>query len=501
MTLWHPHPTTPGGMALRRERDRVEAFAETMRSALLSIFVLGCGVALGIALVLWAGPGRGPGRLSRAGEGLAERPDFAPIVEQVLPGVVSIDVEKRFRHRDFGLGMDEIPDELGPGFPGEEFEIPSSGSGFVMDGDGHIITNDHVVRDAVRIHVHMSSGRTLEARLVGRDPMTDVAVLQVPDDDPLPAVPLGDSDEVRIGDWVIAIGNPLGMLEGSVTAGIVSGKGRSDLAIRGGSPAYQDFIQTDASINPGNSGGPLVNRRGEAIGVSAAYNAPGNGIGFAIAINMVRQVADQLIRTGRVPRAFLGVNLMTLDDELARGWGLDHAHGVVVTEVQPETPAADAGLREGDVIIEYDGVPVSQVSPFRLLVARSQVGRKVGIRFLRAGRPHQVDVKLAERSDPVPAMPGPVDSSPQEDLGLFLSPLEPGDEDVGGVQVDSVRTDSPAFRAGIREGDAVLEVGWKPVRSLASFRHDVRRDMEERGVVVLRVQRGDSRSFIAIPAH
>ncbi len=422
--------------------------------------------------------------------GAADRPVFSPIVAKVLPGVVSIDVEKRFRHGDFGIGDGD------PDFLDREFEIPSSGSGFVIDQQGHIVTNDHVVRDGIRIDVHLSSGKTLPARLVGRDPMSDIAVVQVDAETPLPTVPLGDSDGLQIGDWVMAIGNPLGMLEGSVTAGIVSGKGRADLAINGGSPTYQDFIQTDASINPGNSGGPLVNERGEAVGVNTAYNAPGNGIGFAIAINMVRSVAEQLIETGRVPRAFLGVNLATLDRDLAEGWGLADVQGVIVTEVQPGTPADQAGLREGDVIVKFDGIPVTQVSPFRLLVARSEIGRKVKMRFLREGRTQEREVELSERTDPAPRMPGPLERPPLENLGLIFSPGTGGEGE--GVRIDSVLVDGPAFRSGIRDGDVVLEAGWDEVRKPAELRRAIRRIIEERGIIVLKIARGADRAFIAV---
>jgi serine protease Do len=425
-----------------------------------------------------------------------ERPAFSPIVEKVLPGVVSIDVEKRFRHSDIDMGDERFWGEGGPILPEQEFEIPSSGSGFVIDEQGHIITNDHVVRDGIRIDVHLANGMSFPARLVGRDPMSDIAVVQVDSDTPLPTVPLGDSDDLKIGDWVIAIGNPLGMLEGSVTAGIVSAKGRSDLSITGGTPTYQDFIQTDASINPGNSGGPLVNERGEAVGVNTAFNAPGGGIGFAIAINMVRSVTEQLIRNGRVPRAFLGVNLDTFDRDLAEGWGLPDVQGVVVTEVQPGTPADQAGLREGDVVVEFDGVPVSQVSPFRLLVARSDVGRKVKVRFLREGRMQEREVELAERTDPVPQMPGMLDRPPIEDLGLILATRIGNGED--GVVVDSVLTDSPAFRSGIREGDIILGAGWDEVHSPADLRRMIRKSVGERGIVVLKVERGSSHAFVAV---
>jgi Do/DeqQ family serine protease len=467
---------------------------ESLRGALVTVLILGAGALLALALVSWVGPQR---RIGLSGEERTpDRPVFAPIVEKILPGVVSIDVEKRFRHSDFGMEGEGLWGDINPDFPDQEFEIPSSGSGFVIDEQGHIITNDHVVRDGIRIDVHFSGGKTLPGRLVGRDPMTDIAVVQVDSETPLPTVPLGDSDDLRIGDWVIAIGNPLGMLEGSVTAGIVSAKGRTELAISGGSPTYQDFIQTDASINPGNSGGPLVNERGEAVGVNTAYNAPGGGIGFAIAIDMARSVAEQLIRSGRVPRAFMGVDLATLDRDLAEGWGLKDVQGVVVTEVQAGTPADQAGLRDGDVIIEFDGTKVTQVAPFRLLVARSEVGRKVRVRFLREGRARECIVELSERVDPIPQMPDPLERTPVENLGLIFSPftVEEGD----GVRVDSVLTDSPAYRAGIRGGDLVLQAGWDPVRSASELRRTIERSVEERGVVVLKVERGDSRAFLAV---
>jgi len=477
------------------QSQRFEPILESVRSGLWNLLVLSLGAILGVGLVLFAGGRRGA--LPGGGPSAMEGPAFAPIIEEVLPAVVSIDVEKRFRHSDLGIEGGIDPDNLDPGFPEEEFEIPSSGSGFVIDERGHIITNDHVVRDGVRIDVHTSTGATLPARLVGRDPMTDIAVLEVEPDRPLPVVSLGDSDNLRIGDWVMAIGNPLGVLEGSVTAGIVSAKGRSDLAISGGSPTYQDFIQTDASINPGNSGGPLVNGRGEVVGVSTAFNAPGAGIGFAISINMARSVAEELIRKGRVPRAFLGVNLMALDKELADGWGLSGIQGVVVTDVQPGTPAAEAGLREGDVIIEFNGVKVGAVSPFRLLVARSEVGSRARIRYLRMGKGMEVEVELTERQDPAPSMPRTSSATPMDDLGLLLAPL-PGELGLQGVLVDSVLVDSPASRAGMRAGDVILEEGWSPVGNPDDLLRRIERALDQRGVVVFRIQRGSARSYLAV---
>lgn len=422
---------------------------------------------------------------------------FDTVIDDVLAGVVSIDVERRFRHRDFVSEDDPMWDSIDPEMWDEEFEIPTSGSGFVIDSDGHIITNDHVVRDATRIDVHMPDGRRFPAELIGRDPMTDVAVLKIESVDPLPPVTLGNSDSVKIGDWVVAIGNPLGMLEGSVTLGIVSGKGRSEISIRGGGPSYQDFIQTDASINPGNSGGPLVNGKGEVVGVNTAFDSPGRGIGFAISINMASQVAEQLIEKGRVPRGFLGVSLMELDNDLARGWGLDGTQGVVVTDVQPETPAAASGFQGGDIIVEFDGVAVERVQPFRVLVAATEIGRPVKIALLREGRPREIEVRLIERIDPIPALPERTltPAEPVEDLGLILSPAPPL---APGVRVDSVLTGSPAARSGIASGDRILKVGWTSVATPTDLHTALVSDLEERGVVVLQVSRNGYRTYVTV---
>src|SRR5437762_5426640 len=241
--------------------------------------------------------------------------------------------------------------------------VPSSGSGFIIDREGRVLTNNHVVRDAETIKVTLNDGRTFKATTVGTDPATDVAVIKI-DGTNLPVLPLGDSDQLRIGDWAIAIGNPLGMLRGSVTVGIVSAQGRSDLNIYGGTPRYQDFIQTDASINFGNSGGPLCNIRGEAIGINTAINPNGQGIGFAIPINLAKHVSDQLIAHGSVKRAMMGVMLAELTPEMAEGFGIPGTEGVVIERVIAGSPAERAGLKRNDVIVEFDGQPVTDRDKF-----------------------------------------------------------------------------------------------------------------------------------------
>ncbi len=458
----------------------------------LLILALGIVSAVGMVSLL---AGKRPGGFESAATDRNAPPAFSETIDAVLPGVVSIEVERVFRHADLITDEEERLTDSDPEFDQREFEIPSSGSGFVIDPRGYILTNDHVVRDGQRFDVRFTDGRTVSARLVGRDPMTDIAVLKVESEPPLLPIHLGDSDDVRIGDWVVAIGNPLGMLEGSVSFGIVSGKGRSEIEIRGGSPSYQDFIQTDASINPGSSGGPLLNDRGEAIGVNAAFNEPGNGIGFAISMNVARSAAEELIENGRVPRGFLGVNLMSLDPDLAAGWGLKRTQGVVITDVQERTPASESGLEAGDIIIEFDGVTVEKIQPFRLLVAGTKVGRLVPFRYLRHGEPRGGEVRLTERDDPVPVMPEARPSKPVEDLGLFLSRSISSD---GGVRIDSLRTLGVAYRAGLRSGDVILDVGWREVGSPEELRTELERQLDGRGVVALYVERLGYRTFVPL---
>ena len=253
---------------------------------------------------------------SDAALGAPESP-FVGVVDKALPAVVFIDVKKKVG----GSDSDDPQEELFKRFFGDQGRrpryAPSSGSGFIIDRAGHVLTNNHVVRDANDITVTLNDRRTFKAKVVGADPETDVAVIQIQGDN-LPSLPLGDSDKLRVGDWAIAIGNPLGQLRGSVTVGIVSAQGRANLDIFGGTPAYQDFIQTDASINFGNSGGPLCNIHGEAIGINTAINPSGQGIGFAIPINLAKHVADQLMANGQVKRAWMGIQLAELTPELPK---------------------------------------------------------------------------------------------------------------------------------------------------------------------------------------
>ncbi len=309
--------------------------------------------------------------------------------------------------------------------------------------------------------------------MVGSDAETDVAVIKI-DGDHLPAVPLGDSDRIRVGDWAIAIGNPLGVLRGSVTVGVISARGRSGLDIFGGTPQFQDFIQTDASINFGNSGGPLCNIRGEAIGMNTAINPNGQGIGFAIPINLARHVADQLIAHGSVKRAMLGVMLAELTPELAEGFGLANTDGVIIERVFPGSPADRAGLKRNDIVVEFDGESVTGREKFRLKVADTPTAHRVQIVVLRDGKRIPLTVGLTDRDEKVIAQ----NANPQAPSGLpqaqalgGLAVRELTSEEKtnlsipGGVMITEVRPGSAAEEAGLQTSDVIEEVGGKAVTS------------------------------------
>jgi serine protease Do len=405
------------------------------------------------------------------GEGL-ESP-FVPVVGRALPAVVFVEVKKKVSSTAM-VPQDELMRRLfGQDVPQRPRVAPSSGSGFIIDREGHILTNNHVVANADDITVTLNDKRTFDAKVVGTDPETDVAVLKIDGND-LPVLPLGDSDQLRIGDWAIAIGNPLGELRGSVTVGIISAQGRSTLNIFGGTPAFQDFIQTDASINFGNSGGPLCNVHGEAVGINTAINPNAQGIGFAIPINLAKHVAEQLIASGRVKRAWMGVSLAELTPELAEGFGLQDRRGVLVQEVIEGQPAQRAGLKRNDVIVELNGEPVTEMQKFRIRVADMPVGSRVQLVVLRDGKRVPISLTLAERTDETVAQVAPNGGGDAASPGgLRVRDLTAAERDgagVGaGVVVTEVRDGGAAEDAGLQPGDLIEEVGGKPVSTSAAL--------------------------------
>ncbi len=434
------------------------------------------------------------------------RSPFSAVAEEVLPAVVSVDTKRTIRRSadPFGDMFRDMFGERGRGGDEQdyrEFEVPGSASGFIFDDAGYIMTNNHVVMGANEVEVTLTDGREFKATVVGQDPNTDIAVIKIEGDD-LPSLRLGDSDDLRVGDWAIAVGNPLD-LEGTVTVGVISAKGRVNLNIRGGAPLYQDFIQTDASINFGNSGGPLVNIKGEVIGINSAVNAQADGIGFAIPINLAKDVSDALISEGKVVRGFLGVRPQEITRERAEASDLGDTEGVIISSVEPDTPADKAGIEPGDVITDFAGVSVTSVAQFRRAVAGVTPGDAVKVRVVRDGQTKVLTAVLEERRDTFVA------EEPEEEddtrwfgrgVGGLDDPLI-ADIDIAadeGVLVVDVENGSPAEDAGIARGDVILRVGGRPVEDLGGYR-DVMRDLEGRKKAIkVMVQRAEYTHFVAI---
>ena len=428
---------------------------------------------------------------------LPESP-FVPVVDKALPAVVFIDVTKKVGGD--GDGSDEFMRRFfGQPMPRQQ-RVPSSGSGFIIDDQGRILTNNHVVRDAESIKVTLNDGRTFKATTVGTDPATDVAVIKI-EGSKLPVLPLGDSDRLRIGDWAIAIGNPLGDLRGSVTVGIVSAQGRSNLNIFGGTPDYQDFIQTDASINFGNSGGPLCNIRGEAIGINTAINTSGQGIGFAIPINLAKHVAEQLVAHGTVKRAMMGVTLANMTPEIAEGFGLGSQQGVIIQSIVDKSPADKAGLKRNDVIVELNGTPVTDRDKFRLKIADTPSGTKVKIGVLRDGKRVYADVVLTDKDDLLANNNLRVkpDNTDIDDIGMSVRDMTSSEREElkldSGVKVTDVADGSEAEDKDIQPGDVIEEVNRLPVKDAADFRAQVAKVRKAGKPVVMIVNRNGGTRF------
>lgn len=456
--------------------------ADGLKLVIWTAFVLLLGILLGFASTerSMLDSDDGPASVPTVSE--------AQVAERVLPGVVAIEVERWMSHPS-------VPGMEGP-LPTVPIPMPASGSGFLFDETGHVLTNDHVVRGAAEVWVHLSDGRQFRADPVGSDPETDIAVLQVRNAPYLPAVKLGESSRLHIGDWVAAVGNPYGHLSGSFTVGVVSGTRRNEISIRGGAPTYQDFIQTDAAIHFGNSGGPLVNREGEAIGVNTAFGGAGSGIGFAIPIDLAREVAESLISEGKVIRAYLGVVLQEIDPNLARGLSLERVEGAMVREVFPETPAASAGLQAGDVILAFGEQPVPDVGRFRLLVARARVGESVSLRLFRFGEERVLRVTLDERPGRDFELDTELVSPPPRELGLLISAF--ANSLVAGVSVDSIIPGGLAERSGLAAGDLIRELDGHPIVDEEEFEAALGRARDASRPAVVRVERGGDSWYVAL---
>ena len=425
------------------------------------------------------------------------------IVEASQKAVVHIQVEKTIRsgtggqhyNNPFDLFNDQFFDQFFPGlknqrsYPGQprEYKQQGAGSGSIIDSKGHILTNNHVVGEADRISVRLFDGRGFKAKIVGTDPLTDLAVIKIEADN-LSALPMGDSDEIRIGETVIAIGNPFG-LSHTVTMGIVSAKGRSNMDIAD----YEDFIQTDAAINPGNSGGPLLNLEGKIIGVNTAiFTRTGGyqGIGFSVPINMARKVMNQLIDKGKVSRGWLGVLLQDMNTDLAKALDVDDGKGALIAEVTKDSPADRGGLIRGDVVIKLNNKSIKNADHLKNEVGLTSPNTNIQLEVVRKGQKKTLTIKLGSRPSQGYAAAGPSDSG--DALGVSVQNFTPElakqygySQSMGGVIITNVFPNTPAARAGLRPGLLILEINRQSISDVNSFETAVSRADIKKGVLML----------------
>jgi serine protease Do len=461
---------------------------------------------------------------------------FADLAQKVAPAVVNISSTHKVDGAE-GMGPEEMPFSFPPGSPFEEFLKPfleqqrrqgmgqggmgqhgerppherkamALGSGFIIDPSGYIVTNNHVIEGASDIKVTLNDDTELPAKLIGADPKTDLALLKVESPQALPAVPWGDSDKARVGDWVMAVGNPFG-LGGTVTAGIVSARGRD---IQEG--PFDDFIQIDAAINRGNSGGPTFDLNGNVVGINTAIYSPSGGsvgIGFAIPSNLARDVVAQLKENGAVERGWLGVEIQQVTPDLAAGLGLDEPRGALVANVDPESPAGAAGIKAGDVILGFDGSSVKELRDLPRLVAAAKPGDTAAVLVLRDGKERTLDAKIGQmKADEIvaraenPAAPDAVEES--DVLGAALAPLSDMArakfglaKDVEGVVVADLAEDSPLLEQGIQPGDVIVKVGDASVTNPAEIERAAERvKASDKPVLLMLINRDGRDRFVAV---
>jgi serine protease Do len=429
---------------------------------------------------------------------------FADLVEKIKPAVVNISTTKvvktQGRRSPFGddffdrfFGGDDFMRKFFGDNP-REFKQRSLGSGFIITKDGYIFTNNHVVEKADKIKVRLSSGKEYDAKVIGKDSKTDIALIKINATNNLPVAELGDSDKLRVGDWVLAIGNPFG-LEQTVTQGIVSAKGRVI-----GSGPYDNFIQTDASINPGNSGGPLFNLEGRVVGINTAIVAHGQGIGFAIPVNMAKEVLNDLKSKGKVTRGWLGVSVQDITEDIAANMGIKEKEGALVADVVKGDPAEKAGLRTGDIIVEIDGKKVHDTHELLRIVAGVPVGKTVVLKAVRDGKLQNFNITVAERKDQELAS---AQERSGDYFGMTLQDITPsiaeslGLSDRSGVIVTSVQEGSPADEAGIKPRDVIIQVNKVNIKTMKDFQREMGKKGAKDGALLL-VKSGGAAHYVVV---
>jgi len=432
-------------------------------------------------------------------------PSLSSIVSKVAPTVVNISTVRVVRGPgpvfkyffgpfEEGDPFKEFFERFFGDIPQREFRQKSLGSGFIISKDGYILTNNHVIEKATEIRVRLLNKEEFKAKVIGRDPKTDIALIKIKANHSLSAATLGDSDALRVGDWVIAIGNPFG-LGHTVTVGIISAKER----IIGAGP-YDNFLQTDAAINPGNSGGPLVNLEGKVVGINTAIVAQAQGIGFAIPINMAKYILPQLKERGKVMRGWLGVMIQEVTPEIAHALGLKEVKGALVADVTPGSPADKADIRRGDVIIEYNGKKIEEMNELPRLVANTPVGKSVPIKIWRNGKIKQLTVKVGELEEKVAK--GERRYAPQ-DLGLKVEELTPylaqrlGVKRTHGVIITYVVPGSPAHEAGLSRGDIILKINRHPIEDLNDYQ-EVINSAKPGDTLLFLIERREGTLFVAL---
>jgi serine protease Do len=429
---------------------------------------------------------------------------FADLAEKLKPSVVNISTSKtvrggRFRSpfgqgspfgRDFG---DDFFERFFGDVPQREFKQRSLGSGFIISNDGYIFTNNHVIEQADKILVKLSDGKEYEAKVIGKDAKTDIALIKIKPTDSLPVAETGDSDKVRVGDWVMAIGNPFGLAQ-TVTAGIVSAKGR----VIGAGP-YDNFIQTDASINPGNSGGPLFNMEGKVIGINTAIVAQGQGIGFAIPISMAKAILPDLKATGKVTRGWLGVSVQDITEDIAKSMKLKDRNGALIADVFKGDPADKAGLKSGDVVIEINGKKVKDTHDLLLMIAGFRVGETVTVKVVRDGQDKSISITVAERKDQAEI----ADRQSGQAYGMVVQEITPeiakhlGLSMKKGVIVVDVQEGSTAEEVGIQPQDIILQINKNKIESMKDYNREITKAGDKNGVLLL-IKRGRSTFFVPL---
>jgi serine protease Do len=488
-------------------------------------FSLSLGIAAGLILATnsgWFSPdstGSGSSSSLRANEAGAAPPldqGFVPVAKAATPAVVNISTTRVVKGPSGSPMTPFFEDPFFRQFFGDEysrqFEVPkerreqSLGSGVIVDPNGLIITNNHVVAKADEIKVLLGDKREFKGKVVGTDPKTDIAVVKIDAKD-LPVIPWGDSDKLQVGEYVLAIGNPFGLNQ-TVTMGIVSAVGRANVGIA----EYEDFIQTDAAINPGNSGGALVNTRGELIGINTAiFSQSGGymGVGFAVPSVMAKSVMDNLVKTGKVVRGWLGVSIQDVTPELAKQFSLSEARGALVTDVLENSPAAKAGLQQGDVIVSYDGKPVENPGSLRNHVAETPVGRKVKIGIIRDKKEKELEVAIAEQPQEMTQSGGEEPSAPSDHVstalaGLEVSELTPNlarqlgiSKSEKGVVITQIDSGSAGMAAGLRVGDLIVEMNRQSIKSLKDYNRAASKVRKDDSILLL-INRQGRNSYFAL---